>query len=80
MELQMEPNPVRDQLKVKDNESANGKLKEYSASDSTVLTMEDMELKSGVAQTINMKELRAGQYVVQFESNGKSIKKTITKI
>lgn len=80
LELQMYPNPVRDQLNIKANESATGQLKVYSASGSTVLTMENMELKSGVAQTINMKELRAGQYVVQFESNGKSIKKTITKI
>ena len=80
LELQLYPNPVRESLNIKPNESATGQFKVFNASGATVLSLQQLELTGGVAKTIDMSGLRAGQYVVLFESNGRTIRKTITKL
>ncbi len=80
LELQMYPNPVREKLNISSNETVTGTLHVFNANGAKVKSENNLELKNGSAATIDMKSLRPGQYSVQFEANGVTIKRNITKI
>lgn len=79
-ELQMYPNPVREKLNILSNETVTGVLNVFNANGANVKSENNLELKNGSASTIDMNNLRPGQYTVQFEANGVTIKRNITKI
>lgn len=79
-ELQMYPNPVREKLNILSNETVTGVLNVFNANGAKVKSENNLELKNGSASTIDMNNLRPGQYTVQFEANGVTIKRNITKI
>lgn len=80
IQFKLFPNPVIDNLFIEADTSVDVNVRIKNSRGNQVYQSSGVELESKNAKMLNLSQLKAGQYQIEIEANGKTIKRNLTKL
>ncbi|MGL5790045.1 MAG: S8 family serine peptidase [Bacteroidales bacterium] len=80
IQFKLFPNPVIDNLFIEADTSVDVNVRIKNSRGNQVYKSSGVELESQNAKMLNLSQLKAGQYQIEIEANGKTIKRNLTKL